>query len=247
MAGHSKWKNRAHRKGKQDATRGQLFTKLCRDVYAAARRGGGNPDTNYHLKVALDKARAASVPSDTLARTIGKAVGTLEGVQYEDLMYEGYGPGGFAVLLEISTNNRNRTAAEIRHLFSRHGGSLGESGCVMWIFRRVGVLTVEQSEAGLTDDEMTLLALEVGAEDIERDGGSFQIYSSPEDLATVEQALGLRGVAASGAQIAYVPQTSAEVPEEDLERAELLLSALEEHDDVQNVYTNASFPDEGEE
>lgn len=247
MAGHSKWKNRAHRKGKQDASRGQLFTKLCRDVFVAAKRGGGNPDVNYHLKVALDKARGASVPAETLARTVTKATGNLDGQQFEDLIYEGYGPGGFAILLELSTNNRNRTAAEIRHLFSKYGGSLGESGCVMWLFKRVGVLEVETAEAALSEDEFTLLALEAGVEDLDVEEDSYQLYTRVEDLTAVEEALRTRGVQTSGARVGYVAETAAEVTREDEERAEQLLSLLEEYEDIQNVYTNAVFAGDSEE
>ncbi len=240
MAGHSKWKNIAHRKGKQDSSKGQLFTKLCRDIYAAARRGGGNPDTNYHLKVALDKARVASVPNDTITRTIAKATGTLEGMQVEEFMYEGYGPAGVAVLLELSTSNRNRTAAEIRHLFSRAGGSLGESGCVAWMFKRVGLIEVGD-RAKLTADEMTLIALEAGVDDLEEQEDGFLLYTVPEDLTDVDQSLRLADVHSDRAQISYIPITTVAVPAQEAERVAALLGDLEEHDDVQNVYTNAEF------
>ena len=243
MSGHSKWKNIAHRKGKQDATRGQLFTRLCRDVYVSARRGGSNPDTNYHLKMAIEKARTASVPSDTIARTLAKAAGTLAGVQYEDFMYEGYGAGGVAVLLELSSDNRNRTAAEIRHLFSKHGGSLGESGCVLWMFRRVGVITVTKTDDTPTEDDMTLLALEAGADDLQADDEEYTIYTSPEEVNAVDQELRNNGVVSSAIDIEYLPNTTMEVGEEDAPQVEMLLSKLEEHDDVQSVYTNASFTD----
>lgn len=243
MAGHSKWKNIAHRKGRQDASRGQLFTRLCRDIYASARRGGGNPDTNYHLKLALDKARAASVPSDTIARTVGKATGTLDGVHYEDFVYEGYGPGGSAVMLELSSNNRNRTAAEIRHLFSKYGGSLGESGCVAWLFKRVGAIAVARQDAALDDDDMTLAALEAGAQDIQIDTENEQwiVYASVESLTDVEQALRAQGVATESVSITYLPITAVAVTPEDEDRVTTLLTLLEEHEDVQSLYTNVEF------
>ncbi|MCY0877223.1 MAG: YebC/PmpR family DNA-binding transcriptional regulator [Firmicutes bacterium] len=241
MAGHSKWKNIAHRKGKQDASRGQLFTKLCRDVYAAARRGGSNPDTNYQLKIALEKAREASVPSDTLARTLAKASGTLEGMQFEDFLYEGYGPGGIAIMLELSSSNRNRTAAEIRHLFSKHGGSLGESGCVAWMFKRVGAITV--SQLSLSADDFMLLSLESGAEDVTHDAETLEytVYTAPDELMTVAQELRQADIAVDGMTLLYVPTTLATVPVEEEERVATLLSLLEEHDDVQSLYTNADF------
>ncbi|MHB1684360.1 MAG: YebC/PmpR family DNA-binding transcriptional regulator [Bacilli bacterium] len=240
MAGHSKWKNIAHRKGKQDSSKGQLFTKLCKDIHAAARRGGGNPDTNYHLKVALEKARAASVPNDTITRTVAKATGALEGMQIEELVYEGYGPAGVAILLELSTSNRNRTAAEIRHLFSKAGGSLGESGCVAWMFKRVGLIDLGDS-ALFTTEEATLLALEAGADDLEEQESGFLLYTAPEDLTRVDQSLQEAGVYSDQVQIAYLPVTTVAVPDQDVERVAALLGELEEHDDVQNVYTNAEF------
>lgn len=244
MAGHSKWKNIAHRKGKQDASRGQLFTKLCRDVYAAARRGGSNPDTNYSLKIALDKAREASVPSDTLARTLAKASGTLEGLQFEDFIYEGYGPGGTAIMLELSSSNRNRTAAEIRHLFSKHGGSLGESGCVAWMFKRVGAITVAQSAVQVSEDELLLLALDAGADDLQTDAeaNEYTIYTAPDALTVVAQQLREAALVLDGLALVYLATTPAVVPAGEEERVATLLTLLEEHDDVQSLYTNAVFP-----
>lgn len=243
MAGHSKWKNIAHRKGKQDASRGQLFTKLCKDMYAAARRGGGNPDTNYDLKMAIDKARAASVPSDTIVRTIGKAMGTLEGVQYDEFIYEGYGPGGIAVMLELSSSNRNRTAAEIRHIFSKHGGSLGESGCVAWMFRKTGAIAVSRIALALTDDAFTLVAIEAGADDLTLDEESdeYIVYTQPEELSLVEHALREQGIRPDRVELTFLPRTVTAVSVEEEERVATILSLLEEHDDVQSLYTNADF------
>ncbi|KYP79354.1 YebC/PmpR family DNA-binding transcriptional regulator [Ferroacidibacillus organovorans] len=240
MAGHSKWKNIAHRKGKQDASRGQLFTKLCRDIYAAAKRGGANPDVNYTLKVALEKAKENSVPSDTIARTLAKATGTLDGMHLESFLYEGYGPGGFAVLLEISSSNRNRTAAEIRHLFSKHGGSLGESGCVAWMFLRRGAVRVTL-DARLDETDLTLFALEVGADDVQEEEDECVFYTEPEALSEVEKSVVARGFQPSAVEIIYVPTVAANVSEEDQERAATLLTLLEEHDDVDNLYTNVDF------
>ena len=243
MSGHSKWKNIAHRKGRQDASRGHMFTRLCRDVYVAVRRGGANPDVNYALKVALEKARAGSVPNDTLQRTIGKALGNVEGVVYEEFIYEGYGPGGFAVMLELSSDNRNRTAAEVRHLFARHGGNLGETGCVAWMFARKGLLTVAKESLGLSADDLTLLALEGGADDVEETDEEFLLYVDLEAASALEETLRGAGAAFEGARVAHVPSTMLTVPQEDEERASALLALLEEHDDVQSVWTNAEFAD----
>ncbi|MCY0870027.1 MAG: YebC/PmpR family DNA-binding transcriptional regulator [Firmicutes bacterium] len=241
MSGHSKWKNIEHRKGRQDASRGQLFTRLCRDVYVAAKRKGANPDVNYALKVALDRARAASVPSDTLARTLAKATGTLPGVVFEDFMYEGYGPAGIAILLRMSSDNRNRTAAEVRHLFSRAGGSLGEAGCVLWMFKRTGVIEVPRAGMAQDDDAITLLALECDVDDMESGPDAHTLYVDPERLTEVEQALEAAGANPTRVNVDYLPTTSTSVPAQDEERVLDLLGALEERDDVEAVYTNAEF------
>lgn len=242
MAGHSKWKNRAHRKGRQDATRGQLFTKLCRDIYAATRRGGANPETNYTLKVALEKARAASVPADTIERTIGKALGNVEGVMYEDFVYEGYGPGGIAVMLELSSNNRNRTAAEMRHLFAKYGGNLGESGSVAWMFERRGVIAVPRAGLTMSEDDFALWAIDAGVEDVDAaDDEEIQLLTEPDRLSELEGRLRGAGIAYGGVDLAYRPVTTVAVSGEDEERAGTLLELLEENDDVQRVFTNAEF------
>ncbi|KUO94846.1 YebC/PmpR family DNA-binding transcriptional regulator [Ferroacidibacillus organovorans] len=241
MAGHSKWKNIAHRKGKQDASRGQLFTKLCRDIYAAAKRGGANPDVNYTLKVAIEKAKENSVPSDTIARTLAKATGMIDGMHLETFLYEGYGPGGFAVLLEISSSNRNRTAAEIRHLFSKHGGSLGESGCVAWCFQRRGVVRIARDEL-LGDADPTLIALEVGADDMQEDEDECVFYTEPESLSELEKNVVAKGLQPLSVEVMYVPNVLSNVSDDEQERAATLLTLLEEHDDVDHLYTNAVFP-----
>lgn len=244
MAGHSKWKNRAHRKGRQDASRGQLFTKLCRDIYAAVRRGGANPDTNYTLKTALDKARTASVPADTIQRTIGKAIGNVEGVVYEDFVYEGYGPGGIAVMLELSSNNRNRTAAEMRHLFSKYGGNLGESGSVAWMFERRGAIAVPRAGLPMAEDDFTLWAIDAGAEDVDvSDEEEIQLLTDPDRLSGLEDFLREAGIGYGSVDLVYLPTTTLAVSGEDEGRAGTLLELLEENDDVQRVFTNAEFAD----
>lgn len=239
MSGHSKWKNRAHRKGKQDASRGQLITMLTRAIYFAAKRGGGNPDTNYVLKMAIEKAKAASVPGDTITRTLGKATGTLEGVRYEEFLYEGYGPAGTAIIMEISTSNRNRTAADVRHLFSKYGGSLGESGCVAWMFNRVGQVSLDPEQVSLSEDELLVAAMEAGADDIQMDDGEYSVYCATESLTEVERALTEQGLPVAAVSIAYLPTTTVTVPEEDADKVATLLERLEEHEDVQNLFTNA--------
>ena len=241
MAGHSKWKNIAHRKGRQDASRGQVFTRLCRDVYVAAKRGGANPDVNYALKIALDKARVGSVPNDTLQRTIDKAMGSVAGVVYEEFIYEGYGPGGFAVMLELSSDNRNRTAAEIRHLFAKHGGNLGETGCVAWMFARKGMVSVPKNGAPLSADDLTMTALEAGADDVEETDEELQFYTEPDAIGELEGGLRAAGVEFSGNGVTYIPSVMVQVSEDEEERASTMLALLEEHDDVQSVYTNAEF------
>ncbi len=244
MSGHSKWKNIAHRKGKQDSSKGQLFTRLCRDIYTATRRGGANPDTNYHLKMALEKARVASVPNDTVIRTIAKATGTLEGVRYEDLMYEGYGPSGVAIMIALSTNNRNRTAAEMRHLFSKYGGSLGESGCVAWMFKSTGVMTVATDQVAMSEDDFTLVMLDAGIDDVEIDEEQYLLYMAPEHLAQVEEALLAADMHSERAELAYLPITWVDVPIEDADKVATLIGMLEEHEDVQSVSTNVRLPEE---
>ena len=239
LSGHSKWKNIAHRKGKQDASRAQLITKLCRDIYAAAKRGGGNADTNYALKMAIEKAKEASVPSDTIARTLGKATGTLEGMHFEEFLYEGYGPSGTAIMLEISSGNRNRTAAEMRHLFSKHGGSLGESGCVAWMFSRVGQVTLDVAMLQLNEEELLLAAIEAGANDVQTEEDECYVYCDPENLSEVEKSLVTQGLPVELAMLSYLPSSTVGVTGEDAETVASLLEQLEAHDDVQNLYTNA--------
>ncbi|MBX5436977.1 MAG: YebC/PmpR family DNA-binding transcriptional regulator [Alicyclobacillaceae bacterium] len=243
MAGHSKWHNIQRRKGKQDAIRGQLFTKLCRDIYQAAKEAGGNPDTNFRLKVAIERARSANVPVDTITRTIAKATGSVEGVQYEELTYEGYGPGGIAVMLDIVTDNRNRTAAEIRHIFSKRGGSLGEAGCVSWMFRRIGSLVVVKEGLAISGDDLMMLALEAGADDVREEADVYEIVTAPEAFTAVRDALEQAGVKLEDAELTYEPNATVQVAGEQADAILSLMEALEQHDDVQNVYTNFELAD----
>ncbi|GIM45202.1 putative transcriptional regulatory protein [Collibacillus ludicampi] len=244
MAGHSKWKNIQHRKGKQDAIRGKLFTKISREIFNAARAGGGNPETNFRLRMALEKAREANMPSDNIQRTIDKALGNIPGVTYEELIYEGYGPGGVAVMVEALTDNRNRTAAEIRHIFSKRGGNLGETGCVSWMFERKGILTVNKEQSPVSEDELMLMALEAGASDFSADDDEYEITTTPEEFAAVQEALTKEGIKFEEATVTLIPQNTLELRGEEAQKMLLLYEALEEHDDVQAVYANFEIPDE---
>jgi YebC/PmpR family DNA-binding regulatory protein len=237
MAGHSKWHNIQRRKGKQDAIRGQLFTKLSRDIYNAAKEGGGNPETNFRLRMAIEKAKQNNVPNDNIARTIAKATGAVQGVNYEELIYEGYGPHGVAVMLEIVTDNRNRTAADIRHIFSKRGGNLGESGCVAWMFERVGTISIRKSN-GPTLDDLILMALDLGAEDVREEDDAYVVVTKPEVFTAVRDGLEQQGLPVEDAEITYEPKTTVPLSGEAAESVLDLIDALSEHDDVQNVYAN---------
>lgn len=241
MAGHSKWANIKHKKARQDASRGKVFTKIAREIIVAVRQGGGtDPDSNLRLRLALLKARAANMPNDNINRAISRAAGTGENDNLEEIVYEGYGPGGVAVLLDIMTDNRNRTAGEVRFIFSRHGGNLGETGCVGWMFKRKGLILVEAENCPLSEEELMLLALDAGAEDVREAGEGWEIISSPEDFEQVRAALEEQGVIPADAEITMLPDNLCAGPPEVLN----LIEALEEHDDVQNVYTNWDMPDE---
>jgi YebC/PmpR family DNA-binding regulatory protein len=244
MAGHSKWKNIQHRKGKQDALRGQLFTKLSREIYAAARQGGGNPETNLRLKTAIEKARAANMPMENIQRTIDKALGNVEGVTYEEMMYEGYGPGGAAVMVQLLTDNRNRTAAEIRHIFSKRGGSLGETGCVAWMFSRKGVIEIPKDRCSRPEDDVMMAALEAGAEDFSVEEEAYVITVEPEQFAEVKEHMEKEGFPVAQAEVTFVPQTTVTLEGEEARQMLELLEALEQHDDVQNVFSNFEMSEE---
>ncbi len=242
MSGHSKWANIKHRKGKMDAIRGKVTTKISREITVAARAGGADPAGNMRLKLALQKAKENNVPKDNIQRAIQKGVGALDGGNYEEIVYEGYGPGGVAVLLEILTDNRNRTAADIRHLFAKNGGNLGEAGCVAWMFDKKGLFLVDKAAAG--EEDLMLAALDAGAEDIRTDGDQYEIITAPDDWEQVRAALEAAKVAVASAQITMVPQTTVELAGTDAEKMLRLMDALEDHDDVQEVYSNFDIPDD---
>ncbi|HHW61404.1 MAG TPA: YebC/PmpR family DNA-binding transcriptional regulator [Syntrophomonadaceae bacterium] len=243
MAGHSKWSNIKHKKARMDEKRGKEYTKLAKELTIAARMGGGDPEMNSKLKLTIQKAKEINMPNDNINRAIKKGTGELESETYEEFIYEGYAPGGVAVILEIATDNRNRTASDIRHLFSKHGGNLGETGCVAWMFDRVGLVTVS-SEKLADVDEFMLTALELGADDVREDEDLLEIISSVEDFMDLRDAIE-KVATIEDADMVYLPKNIVEVNDEDTAMKVMkLIDVLEDHDDVQNVYANFSIPDE---
>ena len=243
MSGHSKWSSIKHKKGAADAKRGKLFSKLSRAIIVAAREGGPDPGANLALANAVEKARSYSMPKDTIERAIARGSGADADAQaFETVVYEGYGPAGVAVIVEALTDNRNRTAADVRHLFSKHDGNLGGSGAVSWLFERQGVVLVDGDAAG--EDELMLAAAEGGAEDVSRDGSTFQVTSAPEDLVSVREAIEAAGIAIESAGLTMVPTTTVALEDESAAKKVLrLIDALEENDDVQDVYANFDIPE----
>lgn len=242
MAGHSKWANIKHKKQKEDKLRGKLFGKLTREIIVAAKEGGGDINANFRLRTAVERARAANMPMDNIERAIKRGTGELDGANYEEFTYEGYGPAGVAILMNIATDNRNRTAGEIRHILDKHGGNLGESGCVSWMFSQKGELAV--AKEGVDEDELMLAAVEAGAEDVETDDEEFLVYTAPGDLQKVKEALAEAGYVMSRAEVTMIPSNYVELNKEEAERVLKLMDVLEEHDDVQAVYANFDIPEE---
>ncbi|MHB8928539.1 MAG: YebC/PmpR family DNA-binding transcriptional regulator [Bacillota bacterium] len=238
MSGHSKWATTKRQKAKVDAQRGKVFSKVARELMVAAREGGPNPDTNFRLKIVIDKAKAANMPAENIKRAIERATGSGESERYEEVVYEGYGPAGVAVLLEVMTDNRNRTAAEIRHIFDRNGGSLGASGCVAWMFKKRGQILVNVEDVKVSEDDLMMLGLDAGAEDFQREEDQYVILTAPEDLEKVRGNLIKQGVKVSDAELTMIPTTTTEVAGGKAEQAMRLLELLEEHDDVQEVHAN---------
>lgn len=241
MAGHSKWKNIRIRKGKQDAIRGKLFTKISREIIVAAKMGGGDVAMNPRLRVAVEKAREASVPVDNIKRSIARGTGEIEGADYEEIVYEGYGPGGSAIILEVYTENRNRTVAEVRHAFSKNGGNLAENGSVAWQFKHVGTISIP---IGPDEDELTLAALEAGAEDVQVDEEGFTIITALEDLHKVNDGLVAAGYKTDDAGLTFLPTNKTELSNEDALKLLKLLDALDDLDDVQETYVNVDISEE---
>ena len=243
MSGHSKWNNIKHKKEKTDAQRGKIFTKIGRELSIAVRSGGPDPAVNTKLADVIAKAKANNMPNETISRSIKKAAGEGDAANYEELTYEGYGPAGVAVILEILTDNRNRTAGEMRHIFDKAGGSMGATGCVGWMFDKKGVIVIERTP-DVDEDELTMQALEAGAEDITSEEDAFEIYTSPEEFSNVRKALEDAGYAFLSAEIDRIPQTTVTVDEEALKKVNWMLDMFEDNDDVQNVFHNALLPEE---
>ncbi|MDR3562696.1 MAG: YebC/PmpR family DNA-binding transcriptional regulator [Negativicutes bacterium] len=237
MSGHSKWANIKHKKGRMDAIRGKVTTKISREITVAVKTGGADPSGNMRLKLALQKAKENNVPKDNIQRAIQKGQGALDGGNYEEILYEGYGPGGVAVLLDILTDNRNRTVADIRHLFSKNGGNLGESGCVGWMFDKKGLFLIDKT-IKMAEEDLMLLVIEAGAEDFKSEDDQYEIITAPGDWEGVREALDLGGIPMATAQITMVPQTTVELTGDDAVKMLKLMDALEDHDDVQEVYAN---------
>ncbi len=242
MAGHSKWANIQHRKGAQDAKRGKLFTKLIREITVAARMGGSDPATNPRLRAAIDKALGSNMTKDVIERAAKRGAGELEGVSYEEIRYEGYGPNGIAIMVDCMTDNKNRTVAAVRNVFSKRGGNMGTDGCVAFMFNQKGIITLP---AGTEEDDIMEVALEAGAEDIvNNDDGTIDVFTSPEDYSTVKDALDAAGISVESSQVTMHPDNTISLEVEDAKKAIGLIEAFEELDDVQEVYSNADFSDE---
>jgi YebC/PmpR family DNA-binding regulatory protein len=242
MSGHSKWAQIKHKKAKTDLARGKAFSKLIRLITVAARQGGGNIENNARLRLAVQKAREMNMPQENIETAIKKGTGELEGVAYEEVTYEGYGPGGVAVMVEVTTDNRNRTTAEIRHLFSRYGGSLGESGCVSWVFERQGLISFEKDK--VDEEALMMVAIDAGAQDIRTTETTIDVITAPEDFEKVKKALDEQGFQYAVAQVTMVPKNTVSVEGKQAQQVLDLIEALEEHDDVQEVYANFDIADE---
>ena len=242
MAGHSKWANIKHRKGRQDAKRGQMFTKATKELMLAAKLGGSDPVMNSRLRMAIDAAKGMNMPKDKIDTAIKKGTGELTSGSIEEVVYEGYGPGGVAVLVEGVTDNKNRTVAEIRKIFSKAGGNLGESGCVGWMFQTYGVLTFDKNR--YDEDQLLEVGLEAGVDDVIDDGDAWEVRTAPEDYLAVKQAFEEAGIEIQNAEVAKLPQTYVELDVETAEKALKLYEQLDEHDDVHKVHANFEIPDE---
>ncbi len=242
MSGHSKWSSIKHKKAARDAKRGKLFTKLIKEITIAARLGGGDLNANPRLRTAVAAAKAQSMPNDNIDRAIKKGTGELGGAHLEEVTYEGYGPGGVAIMLDALTDNRNRSVAEIRFIFSRHGGNLGESGCVGWMFKKHGVLTFEKS--AVDEDRLMEVALDAGADDVTSDNDTFQVLTAPEKFGAVREAIDKAGIPVAHAEVTRVPQNTVAISGHGAEQVLKLVEELEDHDDVQSVAANFDISDE---
>ncbi|MBN1627213.1 MAG: YebC/PmpR family DNA-binding transcriptional regulator [Deltaproteobacteria bacterium] len=242
MSGHSKWSSIKHKKGAADAKRGRIFTKLIKEITVAARMGGGDSDGNPRLRSAILAAKAENMPKDNIERAVKKGTGELEGVSYDEIIYEGYGPGGVAMLVECLTDNKNRTVAEVKHIFDRHGGSLGAPGCVAWIFENKGVITFDGE--GVKEETLMEAALEAGAEDVSESDGEFEVITSPMDFETVKKTFDEKKMTYKQAELTKIPKNTVKLEGKKAEQMLNIMEAFEDNDDVNHVYANFDIPDE---
>ena len=243
MAGHSKWANIKNKKEKTDAQRGKIFTKIGREIAVAVKEGGGSdPSTNSRLRDVIAKAKASNMPNDNISRSIKKAAGEGDSVNYENVTYEGYGPNGVAIIVDVLTDNRNRTASEIRYIFDRNEGSLGATGCVAWMFDRKGLIVIENNDT-IDEDDLMMSAIEAGAEDVSEESEAFEIYTSPTEYSEVLSALEEAGYSFASADIEMIPQNTVQLNEEQAQTVMNLIDMMEDNDDVQNIYHNAEMPE----
>lgn len=242
MSGHSKWSSIKHKKAAVDAKRGKIFTKIIKEITVAARLGGGDIDSNARLRTAVAGAKAANMPGSNIEKAIKKGTGELPGVTYEEITYEGYGPGGVAVMIEVMTDNKNRTVSEMRYIFSKNGGNLGESGCVAWMFEKKGLILVDGDKA--TEDDLLLTALEAGAEDMKIEDGMYEIMTTPDNFEKVRKVTEEKGIEMSVAEVSMIPNSTIKLEGKQAQRMLKLMETLEDHDDVQKVYANFDIPQE---
>lgn len=242
MSGHSKWATTKHKKAAIDAKRGKAFTRIAKEISVAARMGGGDPEGNPRLRTAMLKAREENMPMDNIKKAIQRGTGEIPGAHYEEYQFEGHGPKGVAIIIKVQTDNKNRTVPEIRTILSKHGGNLGENGCVSWMFNQQGLITLE--DTGLDENKAMELALEIGAEDIRLHGGGLDIITAPQDFHSVLEALKKKGIVPSFSELTMLPQTTVPLDGKDAQTMVRLMEALEDHDDIQHVYANFDIPDE---
>ena len=242
MSGHSKWATIKRKKAATDSARGKIFTKIIKEITISARDGGGDPDANPRLRLAIQTAKGSNMPQDNITRAIKKGTGELEGVKYEEITYEGYAPGGIAMVIESVTDNKNRTVAELRHLISKHNGNLGESGSVAWMFDRKGVITVEK--AGVSEDDLMELILDAGADDLKTEGDYYEVVCSLESFEKTRKAIEDKGYKIDSASLQYIAKDLLPIDAKKVDEVIRCIEAIEDNDDVQNVFTNADFPDE---
>jgi YebC/PmpR family DNA-binding regulatory protein len=239
-----KWENIKRSKGKLDQERGAVFSRIAKDLMKAAKEGGPDPEANFRLKTAIETARESNMPSDNIQRAIRRGAGLEEGTRYEEFVYEGYGPGGVAIMMNIMTDNRNRTAGDVRFIFTKNGGAMGETGCVGWMFTKKGIIEIDREQTDVTEDDLMMVVLDAGADDIKTEETHFEVTTAPESLEAVLRALHAAKIPVVRGETAMIPNTTVEVTEENAEKLGRMLDLLEANDDVQNVYSNAQFPDE---